>query len=602
MAYLKGILQMIKFFVKIIDSLIVCLHWRGLACRVNLQNPIKNEIKTDKPRSRNAFRATIELIQIPYSPFLSQSNPSFPPASLLSKPLFPVTSFLVSAMGEPLLAAYLQTLLDKLDSGPLLNFARQEGFRSELRTWRSKLLQVRRVLCDAEEKQISDTEVKKWLDNLGDLAYYADDVLEELRHEALQRQNNSSSDSASSSSQVQDLLAQIQEITTSFLDIEEDKNDLGLKERPGVRSSIINNRLPTTSLVDSSQVVGRKKDIDAILKLLDIGEVFEDALVINLMNKKNIEELKFEWSRNLENTKNAEGQAQILNLLEPPKMLRNLVIEGYRGVTLPNWIGDCSYSKLVELSLIDCKRCKSLPSLSQLPLLQKLTIKGMLEIDTIGTELYDEAFPHGQPFPSLTELRIEECKNLRTLPDGIIGSNSNLQVLEIGACESLESFSSGVLPSTLKKLYIWDCRKLESISEMLLGPTSLYYVYFHMYPNLKNLPECPSTNLTYLCIDRCESIESFLETPNLAHLEIRYCENLKCLPSNLPKLTSLVYLRVEGCDNLVSLPEGAQESQFLLPPILTSLIIQGLPNLESLSSPVFSLIKSRVARSFNLCR
>ncbi|KAK6933644.1 HAT, C-terminal dimerization domain [Dillenia turbinata] len=412
-------------------------------------------------------------------------------------------------MGEPLLAAFLQTLLDKLDSGLLLNFARQEGFRSELRTWRSKLLQVRRVLYDAEEKQMSDREVKKWLDNLRDLAYNADDVLEELRHEALQRQNNSSSDSASSSSQVQDLLAQIQEITASFLDIEQDKSDLGLKERPGVRSSIITNRLPTTSLVDSSQIVGRKKDIDAILKLLDIGETteaeenrnrvlqisildkvkdVEDALVINLMNKKNIEELKFEWWRNLDNVENTESQVQILNLLEPRKMLRNLVIEGYCGVTLPNWIGDSSYSKLVKLSLINCQRCKLLPSLGQLPLLKKLTIKGMLEIETIPYRAY-RASPHGQPFPSLIELRLENCENLRTLPDVIMSSNSNLQVLEIRACESLESFPSGVLPSNLKKLSIWDCRKLESISEMLLGPTSLHSVYFIKYPNLKSLPE-----------------------------------------------------------------------------------------------------------------
>ncbi|KAK6933548.1 Rx, N-terminal [Dillenia turbinata] len=173
-------------------------------------------------------------------------------------------------MGEPLLAAYLQTLLDKLD--PLLNSDRRERFISELRIWRSKLLRFKLVLCDAEEKQMRDREVKKRLDKLRDLAYDADDVLEELRHEALQRQNISSSDSAASSSQLQDLLAQIKGITKSFSDIERDKRDMRLKERPGVRPSIITNRLSTTSLLDSSQIVGREKDVDAILKLLDIGE------------------------------------------------------------------------------------------------------------------------------------------------------------------------------------------------------------------------------------------------------------------------------------------------------------------------------------------
>ncbi|KAK6928729.1 Rx, N-terminal, partial [Dillenia turbinata] len=287
-------------------------------------------------------------------------------------------------MGEPHLAAYLQTLLDKLDSGQLWNFARQEGFESELKKWRSKLRQVKRVLGDAEEKQMSDREVKKWLDNLQDLAYDADDVLEELDHEALQRHNRSSSDSATSSSQVQDLLAQTQEITTRFVDIEEEKSDLGLKERPGVRSSIINNRLPSTSLVDSSQIVGREEDMDAILKLLDISS-----------------------------TAKAEAHAN-----------PGLGMGGFES-------------------------------------------------------------------------------------NGIINSNSELQVLDISGCESLESF---VLPSTVKMLKILNCRKLESISEMLLGPTSLERILFWDYPNLKSLRECLCTNLTYLLIYNCESIESFPET------------------------------------------------------------------------------------------
>ncbi|KAK6933726.1 Rx, N-terminal [Dillenia turbinata] len=599
-------------------------------------------------------------------------------------------------MGEALLAAYLQTVLDKLDSRQLMNFARQEGFESELRKWKKMLRKIMLVLGDADEKQLSSKEVKKWLDDLLDLAYDADDVLDEIDCEALKRQNNSSSDPETSSRQVQDILAQIKEITTRVQDIEGEKTDLELKANHGIRSSIINNRTPTTSLLDSSEVVGREQDVVEILKLMGLSEtteakvhanpVFgmggfgsdlvnlryldisdtpclqelpphvvdlkfirkltkfvvgesdvlqlrelkklhhlagsltisrldkvkdvEDAIVINLMNKKNVEELNFEWCGNLDNTENVESQVQILNLLEPHKALRKLGIKDYGGLTLPNWIDDSSYSNLVELSLINCKRSKSLPSLGQLPLLENLKINGMLEIESIGTEFYGEA---SQPFPSLktlkfksmpkwvnwslpvgitsllhlrikncpelvvpilsmfpslqelrftdvnnisnglhcptslTEIRIAKCKNLRTLPDGIISSsNSNLQVLEIGFCESLESFPCGVLPSTLKRLSIRNCRKLESISEMLLGPASLDRIEFFEYPNLKSLPECLCTNLTFLYMYRCESIESFPETPNLTGLHISYCKNLKYLPSNLPKLTSLKYLGVVG--------------------------------------------------------
>ncbi|KAK6933747.1 Rx, N-terminal [Dillenia turbinata] len=427
-------------------------------------------------------------------------------------------------MGEPLLAAYLQSLLDKLAPGPLMNFAIQQGFDSELRKWRSMLRKIKLVLGDAEEKQMNDIEVKRWLDDLLILAYDADDALDDLDCEALQQEDNSSSDPAASNSQLLDMLPLIKKIAARFQYIEEQKIDLGLEAKHGVRSSIINKRPETTSLLDTSEIVGREHDVEAILKLMRLSE-----------------------------TTKAEAHAS-------PTLGMAGSGCGYCGVTLPNWIGDSSYSKLVELSLINCERCKWLPSLGQLPLLQKLTIKGMLEIEILGTELYGEASPHGQPFPSLTQLCIENCKNLRTLPDAIMSSNSNLQVLEIWDCTSLESFPSGVLPSTLKGLSICNCRKLESISEMLLGPTSLDSVYFKEYPNLKSLPECLCTNLTLLTIDRCESIESLPETPNLTHLEVRYCENLKYLPSNLPKLTSLLYLCVVGCDNLASLPEGGLPS------------------------------------------
>ncbi|KAK6933727.1 Rx, N-terminal [Dillenia turbinata] len=318
-------------------------------------------------------------------------------------------------MGETLWAAYLQTLLDKLDPGHLMNFARQEGFESELRKWKKMLRKIMLVLGDADEKQLSSKEVKKWLDDLLDLAYDADDVLDEIDCEALKRQNNSSSDPETSSCQVQDMLAQIKEITTRFQDIEEEKTDLELKAKDGIRSSIINNRTPTTSLLDSSGVVGREQDVVAILELMGLSE-----------------------------TTKAEAH-------EIP------------GFGMGGFGSD---------------------------------------VNNISNGLHCPT--------SLTELHIENCKNLRTLPDGIISnSNGNLRALEISFCTSLESFPSGVLLSTLKSLSIWECRKLESISEMLIGLTSLDSVYFKEYPNLKSLPECLCTNLTILTINRCESIESY---------------------------------------------------------------------------------------------
>ncbi|KAK6933749.1 NB-ARC [Dillenia turbinata] len=175
-------------------------------------------------------------------------------------------------MGDPLLAAHLQSLLDKLAPGPLMDFAIQEGFDSELRKWRSMLRKIKPVLGDAEQKQMNDREVKRWLHDLLVLAYDADDALDDLGCEALQQQNNSSSAPATSCSQLPDMLPLIKKITARFQDIEEQKSDLGLDAKHGVRSSIINKRSETTSLLDTSEIVGRENDVEAILKLMRLSE------------------------------------------------------------------------------------------------------------------------------------------------------------------------------------------------------------------------------------------------------------------------------------------------------------------------------------------
>ncbi|KAK6928889.1 Rx, N-terminal [Dillenia turbinata] len=184
-------------------------------------------------------------------------------------------------MGETLLAAYLQTLLDKLGSRQLMNFARQDGFESELKKWRKMMRQIKAVLDDAEEKQMKDKEVKKWLDDLLDLAYDADDVLDEIDREALQQQKKSPSDPETSSSQVHAMLAQIKEITTRLEDIEEEKTALDLEAKRGTGPSISNKRLKTTSLLDSSEVVGREQDVVAILKLMGLSETPEAEAHVN---------------------------------------------------------------------------------------------------------------------------------------------------------------------------------------------------------------------------------------------------------------------------------------------------------------------------------
>ncbi|KAK2998568.1 hypothetical protein RJ639_024165 [Escallonia herrerae] len=90
-------------------------------------------------------------------------------------------------ISEIFLTAFFTVLLEKLASGDLFNLALPEGIYSQLRTWTAKFQLLEAVLSSAEEKQITEKPVNMWLQQLQDLAYDLDDLLDELATEALRR-------------------------------------------------------------------------------------------------------------------------------------------------------------------------------------------------------------------------------------------------------------------------------------------------------------------------------------------------------------------------------------------------------------------------------
>ncbi|KAL2514473.1 putative disease resistance RPP13-like protein 1 [Forsythia ovata] len=101
------------------------------------------------------------------------------------------------AIGEVFLGAFVTVLLEKLVSGELLKFLRPTGIVAQLKKWRTTLLMIEAVLTDAENKQTANRAVKEWLNDLQDLAYDLDDLLDELNTEALQRKLMENEDSTS---------------------------------------------------------------------------------------------------------------------------------------------------------------------------------------------------------------------------------------------------------------------------------------------------------------------------------------------------------------------------------------------------------------------
>ncbi|KAK3010253.1 hypothetical protein RJ639_011584 [Escallonia herrerae] len=199
-------------------------------------------------------------------------------------------------IAEIFLSAFFTVLLEKLASGYLFNLPLPEGIYSRLQTWTSKLEPIQAVLSEAEEKQISAEAVNMWLQQLQDLAYDLDDLLDELATEALRRKLMMAQPTqASNPSMLRKLIpaccstiltpravqfdfnisSEIDNITERLQGLLEKKSELNLmREHVGGTSSrrTGDERPPSTSLVDEySGFYGREKDKQAILAQMCLG-------------------------------------------------------------------------------------------------------------------------------------------------------------------------------------------------------------------------------------------------------------------------------------------------------------------------------------------
>ncbi|KAI5341724.1 hypothetical protein L3X38_009599 [Prunus dulcis] len=184
------------------------------------------------------------------------------------------------AVGEIFLGAFLQVLLDRLAPREILNyFGLAKGVDKKLNKWSDNLSAIVAVLNDAEEKQLIDHGVKLWLDELRDLAYDVDDVLDKFATKILKRQIEGR-DQASTSKKVRslfpklklnfDMNSEIKKITERLQEISERKDKFGLKGTG--TSSKAWSRPPTSGVLGGLTIVGREGDKAKILDMLSRDE------------------------------------------------------------------------------------------------------------------------------------------------------------------------------------------------------------------------------------------------------------------------------------------------------------------------------------------
>ncbi|KAL9429687.1 hypothetical protein AB3S75_031497 [Citrus x aurantiifolia] len=202
----------------------------------------------------------------------------------------------MSFIGEAVLSASVESLIKKLVSQGLELFTRHKKLKADFIKWKGMLEMIQAVLADAEDRQTREKSVKTWLDNLQNLAYDVQDVLDEFETEALRRQlllqERAAADQPSSSantskfpkliptcctnfsprsiqfeskmvSKIKGITDRLQDITTTQKGLLDSKNVISVG-----KSRDVGQRLPTTSLVTEAKVYGREKEKEEIIELL----------------------------------------------------------------------------------------------------------------------------------------------------------------------------------------------------------------------------------------------------------------------------------------------------------------------------------------------
>ncbi|KAF8041012.1 hypothetical protein BT93_B3052 [Corymbia citriodora subsp. variegata] len=336
----------------------------------------------------------------------------------------------------------------------------------------------------------------------------------------------------------------------------------------GVLKSLVN----LTSLID---IV-----IEDVAELTCLNHGFTSSLIkLQELKIKRCENLMYLWQdkdviRNLTSLKS-------LVVYHCPEFIS--FIDGEGDIELP--------SNLETMVLGDCINLEKLPSkMHTLSSLRDLTVHRCSKL---------VCFPETRMPTSMTSLNINDCKNLLSLPKGLIvhmdepnsSSNNNnlsdvafcLQELRISECDSLPTslFSEGrFLPLTLKKLNISWCKGVESLAEKFIDDLrSLQEIGISNCENLRSLPQGLHTlsHLTCLELDDCPALE--LECfpplpPSISRISLWDCPKIKSLPNQLHQLTCLRELSIVGCESITCFPDGG------LPPQLEELEITGWKNMK----------------------
>ncbi|XP_077249411.1 putative disease resistance protein RGA3 [Tasmannia lanceolata] len=173
-------------------------------------------------------------------------------------------------MAEIILSSLVDSVIGHLTSSLLDEFRALRGVCHELEKHKTTLTTIQDVLQDAEERQVKSNSVRNWLLKLKDVAYDADNVLDEFRAEGLRLKVEGETHTRKRKSWnpvtnfalsflvlnpdsfERDMANKIKEIRDRLDEIAKERHALHLREGDGGRRPEIKLRPHTSSLIDHS--------------------------------------------------------------------------------------------------------------------------------------------------------------------------------------------------------------------------------------------------------------------------------------------------------------------------------------------------------------
>jgi len=290
-----------------------------------------------------------------------------------------------------------------------------------------------------------------------------------------------------------------------------------------------------------------------------------------LKNKQHLEFLTLRWDHDEEEESNVDIDNKFIDCLEPHQNLKELLVVGYHGHMLSNWLASLQF--LGKFTLNDCPSCEFLPPMDQLPRLKVLQLRRLDSLIFIAKNNHTNT---PKFFPSLKELAISDCPNLKSWWEKDIWENdrpsfSCISKLNIQYCPQLACMP--LYPGLDDELVV-----VES------SVTSMKDTMKYTAPEIKtsNSQLKPFSKLKSMVVERIDHspperwLKNFI---SLEELHIRDCFKLASLPQGFRSLSSLQTLTIERCQEL-DLDKYPNEWEGLKN--LCSLTLRSIPKLKSL--------------------